>query len=241
MSKKITFVARDPYGFEVAPRPYPASQAIPQWWKDAKPYEVTHSTPNAERLVVENYQASFSFKKCTPMLDALTSGYIIPLWTDVMVEQKEFPQISWKIQSSPQGVFTQHAHSSQFVETPVGYTNNVFKYMNPWIPKTPPGYSVLITSPIGYRNLPFQAIPAVIDSDVSEFEAILPVWLKEGFEGVVEKGTPMAQVIPFKRTNWEAEFTFHEEGKYKRIEDKNFNSTIIGHYIKNVWSKKTYK
>ena len=35
---EIEFIALDKYAFEVCPKPFPASQAIPQWWKDASPY-----------------------------------------------------------------------------------------------------------------------------------------------------------------------------------------------------------
>jgi hypothetical protein len=64
--------------------------------------------------------------------------------------------------------------------------------------------------------------------------------LENDFEGVIEKGTPIAQIIPFKRDSWNAEFDFLENGEYKKIEDKNFNSTIVGHYLKNAWSKKEF-
>ena len=240
MSKKITFTAKNEYGWEVFPKPFPAKQAIPKWWKDMTPYLSIQGIPDSNKKVVIGTDGipNHSFKKCTPMLDALTSGYIVPLWTDVLVRQTENgPYISWKT-TSP--VFIPHGTNALFVENPVGYSNLVFKYMNTWIPKTPLGYSVLVTAPFGYRNLPFQAIPAVIDSDKSTLEIIPPMWLKEGFEGVIEKGTPMFQITPFKRETWNSEFTYYKDGEYSKIEDKNFNATISNHYVKNVWSKKDY-
>ena len=67
------------------------------------------------------------------------------------------------------------------------------------------------------------------------------MWIKQGFEGVIEKGTPMFQIIPFKREDWKAEFDFYPENKYQTITDKTFNSTLINHYIKHIWSRKTFK
>jgi hypothetical protein len=240
MTKKLTFIAKDEYGWEVCPKPFPAKQAVPQWWKDMTPYDVSPENPNGSKLIVENHVSNATFKKCTPMLDALTTGYIIPLWTDVQVKQiNNSPWITWRTKGPE--VFEVHGESATKMPAPIGYKSLVVKYVNTWIPKTPPGYSVLVTSPFGYRDLPFHAIPAIIDSDKSTLEIVPPMWVKEGFEGIVEKGTPMFQVTPFKRENWESEFTFLKDGEYRKIEDKNFGSTLVNHYVKNYWSKKSYK
>jgi hypothetical protein len=240
MSKKITFIATTPYGWEVHPKPYPASQAIPDWWRDQPPYDISEDNPEGKKLIVKNRAANATFKKCTPMLDALTSGYIIPLFADVQVRQgEEGPILSWKIRGSD--VFQLHGISSRQMPAPPGYQQIVFKYLSTWVPKTPPGYSVMVTSPFGYRDLPFQAIPAVIDSDKSTLEIVPPMWIKEGFEGVIEKGTPLVQVTPFKRDSWKSEFDYYQSSEYPTLEDKHFNGTMVGHYIKNHWSKKTYR
>jgi hypothetical protein len=181
------------------------------------------------------------------MLDALTSGYIVTLWADVQVRQviseengKPYPRVTWRV-NYPLGVFSQHGKSSEKINPPLGYSNIVFKYQNTWIPRTPPGYSVLITQPFGYRDLPFCAIPAIVDSDKSQLEIIPPMWVRENFEGIVEAGTPLFQIIPFKRSDWKAEFDYYKNQEYEKIEDKNFNKHLISHYIRNVWSKKSYK
>jgi len=242
-TKKMTFTAVDTYHDEVAIKPFPATQAIPEWWKKMTPYlAVPEQVKKGNFFLGRNSIPNTSFKKCTPMLDALASGYIIPLWTDVFVtcNPEGFPVITWKTLGG-RGVFAQHGDNAMDVETPLGYSNLVFKYLNPWIPKTPRGYSILVTQPFGYRQTAFQAVPAIIDSDKSTLEVLPPMWVKEGFEGVVEKGTPLVQITPFKRNNWELEFNRLEDGEYQKIEDRNFNSTLINHYLKNVWSKKSYK
>jgi hypothetical protein len=238
MKQIIKFEARDEYGWEVAERPYPASQAIPDWWRAMTPYDKTPDNPDGKKLIVENYVSNASPKKCNPMLDALTSGYVIPLWSDVQVQNvNDDKRITWRVSGN---VFQEHGHSAREVETPVGYNEQVFKFMNKWRIITPKGYSCLITQPFGYRQTPTQAIPAVIDTDNSSLEILPPVWFRSDFEGILEKGTPMAQVIPFKRSDWRAEYSYLKDGEYQRLEDKNFNSTIVNHYIKKVWSKKNY-
>lgn len=236
---KIKFTAEDPHMWEVALKPIPASQTIPEWWKSMTPYNQTPDNPDGTKLIVENTVPNITFKKCTPMLDALTSGYILPLWSDVQVRQVGGEaRVTWK---TKRNVFEIHGMSSRHINPPEGYTRQVLKYMNPWIPRTPKGYSVMITQPFGRIDNPFYAIPAIIDSDSSSLEVLPPMWIKEGFEGIIEKGTPMVQITPFKRDSWTSEFDFYKQGELDAIRDKNFNSTIVSHYIKNHWSKKTYK
>jgi hypothetical protein len=234
MSKKIIFKAMDEEGFNIQDRPYPASKAIPEWWKNHSIYD-----NGSNKLELINRTPNFSFKKCTPMLDALTSGYIIPLHADVLVSRQEDRVfLSWKTEKD---IFQLHGQSSHNVEAPPGYSNLVFKYLNTWIPITPKGYSVLITSPFGYRNLPMMAIPAIIDSDRSLLDMANPMWIKDDFEGIIEKGTPLIQVTPFKRDDWEASFEHFKKDEWKTHTEKNFSANIVGHYIKNIWSKKNYK
>jgi hypothetical protein len=235
----ITFTALDKYGFDTQDRPYPASMSIPKWWKDLTPYDKTLDNPDGKKLIVQNGISNASAKKCQPMLDAITSGYIIPLWADVVVAQTEaFPALSWR---TNQPIFELHGPSSRLIPPPSGYDQVVFKYLNTWIPRTPPGYSILVSSPFGHNDLPFHAVPAVVDSDKATLELIFPMWIKTGFEGVVEHGTPMIQLTPFKRTNWTSEFNHKEDGEHRKSSDQNFGKTLVNHYIKTEWSKKDYK
>lgn len=239
MNKKITFKALSEYDFEIFLKPYPASSNIPDWFKKSPPYFLSDKNPSGSKMVIDGKASNAGFKKCTPMLDAITSGYIIPLWSDVLITQTEHgPEISWR---TGRDIFENHSPDARDVKPVTGYSNNVVKYLNTWIPHTPKGYSVLVTAPFGHRDLPFHAVPGIIDSDKSILDLSAPMWIKEGFEGVVEKGTPLLQITPFKRENWESEFGFYGTNEYAAIREKSFNSTLISHYVKNAWSKKSYK
>jgi hypothetical protein len=234
---EIKFVALDKYAFEVCPKPFPASQAIPQWWKDASPYVKSEKNLDGKKIIVENFESNASFKKCTPMLDLLSSGYIVPLWADVQVRiENGYPLITWRVQKN---VF--EAHAGQEVEIPDGYQETQFKFLNQWIPKLPKGFSALIIPCPGYPNNVFRPISAIIDYDKSNHALFPPVYLKENFEGIIEKGTPMFQIIPFKRNNWKSTFSFLEDGQFKINMDINVKATIVNNYVKNIWEKKSYK
>jgi hypothetical protein len=240
MSKIINFKALSKNEFETQIKPYPAVKNIPKWFLDAKPYYSKDSTyPSDGKLHFRNRAANATFKKCVPLLDGMSLGYIIPLWADTMIEiNNGVQELYWKTQYD---LFALHGPPSREIPAPPGYSQIVYKYNNCWIPQTPKGYSCLVVSPLGYNDLPFKAIPAVIDTDKSTLELVFPVWVKEGFEGIVEKGTPIVQIIPFKRDNWESTFDYYEDGEYINVvQEKNFNSTMVGHYIKNHWSKKKF-
>jgi hypothetical protein len=234
----IEFRARDEYSWKVCERPYPAKENVPEWWKKMTPYSKTEDNPEGKKLLVRSGASNATAKKCVPMLDALTSGYLIPLWADVQVQSEDgTPFINWRTKVD---VFELHGERTVEVETPIGYHPRVFKFLNKWNIITPPGYSILVTPPLGFRQTGFQAVPAVIDTDKSNLEILFPVWVQKGFDGIVEKGTPMAQITPFKRSDWDSKFSYLKDGEYFAMEDKNFNGTIVSHYLKSKWTKKDY-
>jgi|LakMenEpi03Aug12_release.lakeMendotaPanAssembly.Ray.scaffolds.fasta_scaffold304467_2 hypothetical protein len=242
-NKTITWVARSEYCEEVCPKPIPAAQMIPEWWKKMTPYIPSYDNPDGSKLIIKDSESNASWKKCTPLRDAMTSGYIIPLWTDVQVQRNKNIEDDWKVTWRVKGmdVFQYRGPNSDFIETPQGFAKQMMTYLNGWIPQTPPGYSVLITPPFGYRNLPFMTIPAIVDTDKHKIAVDAVGWFRNDFEGIIEKGTPLLQITPFKRENWESEFSVYTADKLKQLEDKTFRSTTVGQYIKNVWTRKVYK
>ena len=241
MSKNINFKARSKTEFELQAKPYPAVKQLPTWFTKMEPYEQHDYSPELNKsLHLRGGISNVTFKKCVPLLDGMSSGYIIPLWADVMVEQQNNESvIFWRTKSD---IFDVHGESAKKIIPPAGYDQKVYRYMNCWIPETPRGYSCLVISPLGHNDLPFKAIPAVVDTDKSTLELVFPMWVKTGFEGIVEKGTPLVQIIPFKRDDWTSTFDYYEDNYYKTvIEEKSFNSTIVGNYLKNHHSKKKFK
>lgn len=241
---KITFRARSKTDFETQLKPVPAATLLPEWWRKQPPYNISPDNPDGKKFVLMNRASNASPKKCTPMLDAIVSGYIIQLWADVKIERSPSPQdippsMKWQTHAD---IFSMHGDAAHNLPHPPGYTKWVFKYSNCWIPETPKGYSILVTAPVGLRDAALLAIPAIVDSDRSTLELAFPMWVRDDFDGIVEKGTPLVQLTPFKRENWTSEFTYYENGYYYNvIEERNFSSTLLNHYVKNAWSKKTYK
>ena len=238
MTKEIEFIYLDEYSFNVCEKVFPSKKIIPEWLKKIKPYEKSIENTNGNKIIVENHESNASAKKCIPMRDAITSGYTVPLWTDVAIRQvNNFPRITWR---TSHDVFELHGSSSRDIPPPFGYDPIVFKYISNLKIKTPKGYSILVLPVIGHNRQPFTAIPAIIDSDKSCIDNSFPVWIQSEFEGIVEKGTPMVQIIPFKRDNWKSRLSWITREQHVMEQDKGMKSTIVNNYIKNIWSRKEF-
>lgn len=182
-------------------RPYPASNAIPDWYKSISPMT---KDPNRDSHP-EGQQATV--KKCYPIKDSLLSGYIIPLTADIYVKKLpdiDGPVLSWR--TTYDLVSPWHREVSNHFELPKTQHPQVFKLHAQWRIQTPKGYSCLFTHPYGYPNTPFKTISGIVDTDILTTDINSPFTIANDFEGIIEAGTPMVQIIPFKRDSWEAEF-----------------------------------
>ena len=151
-------------------------------------------------------------KKCPPFIDAMTYGYLIPLVADLKVEDGAF---SWE-RDVPGGALTSYTRSpidfhdnNQVVGTPFFEEDRfLIKFTNFWTIELPPGYSLLITHPVNRQDLPFVTLSGMVDADLyrENFINFPAQWRDPGFSGVLPKGTPVAQCIPFRRDTWNERF-----------------------------------
>ena len=205
---------------------------IPQWYKDQDMW-------NNQKPLENSYNISKSFKTCMPFLDAMISGYTIELWTDILVRQENnFPVFTWA--SGPDPVGLRGTEINKNLPIPNGFNLNQFAWQFPYTIKVPLGYSCLITHPLNRHDLPFIGLSAIVDNEVATLgPGNYPFFIKEGFEGIIPAGTPIMQIIAFKRENWKI-----KENKNLLKESINLqrkiNAVISGYYKKNIWKRKEY-
>ena len=234
--KKITFL-HTPEMALVTPA-VPASKALPEWYKKAQvDIDLDGSGP-----------WNTTFKACMPFLDAMTQGYIIPLWCDLYVSMKTNAKTG-----KPEPVFTWNEHlpmpqiSSHWqpqvegipdVEKSKG--NAVFKFMNPWIVRTPPGYSSLIVAPLNNAHPYFQMFSAVVATD-QYFNGIQFPFTYIGpddWEGTIPMGTPLMQIIPFKRDDFEHQITPLDESDNNMVQSCKVAIALgFRHVYKRLWRR----
>jgi hypothetical protein len=197
--KEIQFIAVNNISNETFDKPQKTSSLIPNWYKKQSKYtEDTFS-------IGDNGNPNHTIKSCMPIFDMMTAGYTITLPADVYFEGNG--QIKW---STDLLTCVESHDKVQFSEfnVPDGYEKNVvFKFIQPWIIKTPPGYSTMFIHPSYHPDLPFYTLPAIVDTDKHPIMVNFPFFLTEGFSGVIPFGTPIVQVIPFKRENWKSKFS----------------------------------
>ena len=186
----------------VLPRPVPALLGLPDWFK-AMPASAFSPVSQSEQLTV---------KKCPPFIDAMTYGFLIPLITDLTVEDGTF---TWDLEL-PGGAIASYSRSpldfhdnAQVAGTPFFAEDRfIIKFNSFWTIEAPPGHSVLITHPVNRNDLPFTTLTGLVDCDLYKDNFInFPArWHDLAFNGVLPKGTPVAQCIPVKREFWTAKF-----------------------------------
>lgn len=223
---EIIFHAIDQYAYEVVSFPSPAKDFIPQWWKTIKPYTANNLLKSEDKAI---HHPHVSVKKCSPMLDAMTSGYILPLWADVEITNVGGGKnITW---GTSRDVFAHwNQEVTQGIQTPLGFDSMVFKFLNYFVIETPQGYSSLITHPHGHTDLPFRTISGVVDTDKLKTIVNPTLWLQKDFTGIIKKGTPIAQIIPFKRNNWKHKVKLMPEKQNYFNEEKFLRTVSEGAY-----------
>ena len=220
--------------------PVEASKKIPQWYKDLCSYGGTHS--DLEYLMPVNDKSTdgsnVSTKLCLPFLDAMLSGYMYCFEDDLMVDVDDVgaPNFYWKKDFN-----MMDKRVNVDLSIPENCYPIQFGIKINWYYETPPGYSLLFTHPLNRPELPFYVPSGIVDSDIWGLPVFIPFFIKKGFVGKIEQGTPFIQMIPIKRDNWELAIDYSEETIEKnKIREEKRRSHITAHYKKTTWQKKHY-
>jgi hypothetical protein len=215
----------------VIPEPYPARKAIPDWFKALPP-------------VLRPGLDQSTLKRCPPFLDALVTGWIIPLAADVEITSNEdasFIEYSWKFHRTMIENHTKDQVTTTKCPAP-HHNQPPMKWLNYWAVKCPPGYSLLFTPPLNRPDPRFEVFSGLVDSDgYFEFVNFPFIWKEPNFHGVIPAGTPIAQVIPVKRSALITEAKVREMSPKELTDLEATRAKLrvhVSHYRDNVWSRK---
>lgn len=229
-------------------KPVPASKKIPQWYKNLRDIKEKITEKNVEKTIREHRTA----KACVPLLDAATAGYILSMPTDILIyswiDENNEVQVSVQTPTDLEDVIT--SHSKFQIETHYLAKNNLgiaLKLANWFYIKTPPGYSCLF---VPHLNSDFEDeygirfMSGIVDTDTFHLRIQFPFFLTRitGKDKpiLIPRGTPLMQVIPYKRENWT--HTIKESDEKHRLKTAfRFKSVFMDQYKSSFWSKKKYR
>lgn len=243
---KIEFYTQEDYFNLKEDYPVPAKLNIPDWYK-----KLDHSISGR------------TIKGCIPFLDALTAGYILKMPQDFGIkhnvenENKEKVALQCPATSEApiftirKGLNINTNHEShdphQLGECPYHEQNKNLPYhkiLNPWIIKTPPGYSCLFLPIMNNADDRFFPLSGIVDTDTFDTPINFPIVINGHkypvLDTVIAKGTPYVQIIPFKRENWKMKVSKKTTGELLAGR-MNFALKIIHNYKTRFWSKKSWK
>lgn len=176
------------------PKPVSASKHLPDWLGQM-PGEACSDALGGHKVR--------TLKHCPPLIDGLRLGVLILCPTDIRVKdgalswEWDFPNLpDTALSRAPIGVHV----PEQADGSPMAQTRLFVKFLNHWTLQSEPGWSLLFQHPLGYPHLPFKTLSGVVDCDrFADGYVHFPAVLAPDFEGVIARGTPIAQVIPVQK------------------------------------------
>lgn len=218
--RNIIFKPRSPK-YDIL-EPKPASLFIPQWYKN---------TPQVDEKTI-------TAKKCVPMLDALSAGYMICLPEDVYWDEDTENHYST---NSKVELITKHMPiQTEKFEIGEAYDTQPYKWINQFFIQTPKGYSTLFIHPLNRLDLPFYSFTGFVDTDKHPLIINFPFLIKKGFKGIIPKGTPLIQAIPIKREDWKSSMKDINK-PYIYTKEYEVLNPPFGWYKRKWWTKKRYQ
>jgi hypothetical protein len=194
---KIEFISSSEDCHQLVPEPKSSRNYIPTWYRDMPTYR--------HKLTFdEQGNRKQNLRSCVPFSDAMRAGWIQETWCDLYIESTD-TGITYRTSSGPEMIIHRDITSEQMVIDSQAFAPIELVWFMPWLPRTPKGWSVMITSPVNRFDLPFEVTTGIIDSDRFYHTPFgrIPFYVRRGFSGVIPAGTPMYQIVPFRRvTRW---------------------------------------
>jgi hypothetical protein len=166
--------------------PKPASRSLPKWYSD------TDIRPDPNRPLDKSVRA------CMPFMEALTFGWIVPVPTDISITRDvDGARVEWNTEEFK----AMGSHDKiQVGGDDFPHDGTIIKFNLPYMLRTPEGVSTLYMPPLNRVETRFRPFSGVVDTDKYVNDTNIPaLLLDDDFEGIIEAGTPLVQIIPFER------------------------------------------
>lgn len=190
-----------PEDLGVIAAPVPSREALPDWFRRLAPVDKNHLSTTDNALTV---------KRCMPFLDALMAGWMLPLAATVRIDIRDNGQTvdtGWDFDKT----MVSNHHPYQVNGHPM-QPRPPCKIHNHWTIRTPKGWSCLFIPPMNQPNGVIEIAAGIVDTD--EYASLIHFpFFATAPDGLytLEKGTPLVQVIPFRRDDLQLPGTVRAE------------------------------
>jgi len=200
----------------IAP-PVPAKTHMPDWFK---------RLPAIDKTKYGTGDTGLTVKRCMPFIDAMTTGFILPLAATVRLEIRDGGATVTAGWDFDRTMVSNHG-THQVAGHPAS-PSPPCKFHNYWTIRTPPGWSCLFVPALNRPDPVFEPAAGVVDTDTYVAPVHFPFFVRAP-DGLyeLEKGTPMVQVIPFRRETTALEMVARAETAADAAERQRvFRNTI---------------
>lgn len=175
-----------------------------------------------------------SLRRCAGTVDMLSAGITLPSWTNFDFKFDEGQKV-WHSRgaSFSGGTYLEtnvgvvdSFHYSSTGECPVTSVRKVEdsyypKLVNPWKFETAPGWSIIILPVYWEPSEHYQVLPAIVHTDFYHTaNVVLNLVSDKPF--TIKYGTPLAQIIPFKRDSDFETIIFEDESYSKYVSSTGY-------------------
>lgn len=221
--------------------PIPATKSIPNWYK--KMPLLQDGYKKAGIMNEDSFVPNKTLKSCVPFFDAMIAGYIYCLPADLEVKrQQDSISFKWRVEGDFVESHNPNIQAPGLPKAPGNDDGALLKWNGHWVINTPASYSVMFTHPLNRHDLPFRTFSGIVDTDAYDAAVSFPFeWIGPNTDAyILEKGTPIVQIIPIKRDDWN-----HEISKFDSVRQRKFRfdfaSKIISSYKNQYWNRKSWK
>jgi len=217
--------------------PIPSKKLIPEWYKKINRYIGNKEETCTASFLSQKNILPMTVKSCIPVQDYICNGYIIRAGADLLFTQQNLDngEIGWTWYSRNKNFIFCGSHD--FSQLPIeidGKKNTYIKIEHNIGIKTPKGYSCFCYQPEFFFETRFKLFPGIVDTDTYHHPINFSGFITTKEKNImINAGTPLMVVMPFKRNSWVQKTTFSEKN--------SINVTTVENWYKKFFhSEKSY-
>ena len=220
-------------------RPYPASEYMPEWFKNV-PAEVKATTTDNHssdhiRKKIPNIRTA---KLCPSFTDIYNEGFVLPAPCDIWLRVEKDGTWEYRLSNPMFGMEDDGNH--QYVYHVQGNVKHVFKLTYPYNIIVPKGYSVRQVPMFYDYNPDWHVAYGVLESDKAPEISLQILYTSEDNEVLIKAGTPLAYYVPFKRANYSMKIGDYAQYRSKILEGWHRGTSSFKNSSKKFLNDKSY-